>query len=821
MSRYICIHGHFYQPPRENPWLEAIELQESAQPYHDWNQRISAECYATNSLARILDGTGYIDKIINNYSRISFNFGPTLLSWLEDGDPETYARILEADRLSRDRFSGHGSAMAQGYNHAILPLCNRRDKHTQVLWGIRDFMRRFDRLPEGMWLPETAVDLQTLDVLAQQGIRFVVLAPHQAKNVRGYGESEWQSVANCGVDTGMAYEVELPGGQNIAVFFYDGAISNAVGFQKLLSDGHNFLNRLMGAFSPESDRPQLVHVAVDGETFGHHHQFGEMALAYLIDKIESGGDVRLTNYGEYLEKNPPSRYVEIVDGSSWSCCHGIERWREDCGCSSGANPGWRQKWRTPLRSALDELRDRLEPLYASEMKNLLRDPWAARDGYIDLILDRGQETVERFFAAYAVRPLDRKDRVRALELLEMQRFALLMYTSCGWFFDDITGIETLQILQYAGRAIQLADSSGSDIEASFLETLSEAESNQSEKGNGRDLYLKFVKPAIIDDIGIAAHYAMRSLVYDFPARADFYSRIIDRGDLRVINHNNAKLIVGNCTIISGITGEFADVDFAAIYPWNTRACVRLKTPEQSGNARQSLKYRDCEAVIQGKMAEMIAAFEKEEDMLKVFRLMDECYGDACFALKDLIKDEQLKFFECLIASATASLNAQTRHIFARIAPLMESMLNLGMTPPPRFLIVDNERFHSQLLNECMRRPVRPGNVLSLLETAKRRNIQWRQDALEPEIRAIIESLALQVCRSPTDVTARRNLTAALIATKYLPFTVDLHNAQNHCYALLRSQYPEIMAAVGTGNAEAESLYAEFQALGEMLSIKLR
>ena len=813
MENYICIHGHFYQPPRENPWLEAIERQTSAQTYHDWNQRVTAECYAPNGLARILDGSGLIDKILNNYSRISFNFGPTLLSWMEVEEPETYARIIEADRLSRDRFSGHGSAMAQGYNHAILPLCNSRDKLTQILWGIRDFTRRFGRLPEGMWLPETAVDLLTLDVMAQQGIKFVVLAPHQAKNARKFGESEWQSVANCGIDPSMAYEIELPGGRNIAAFFYDGAISSAVGFQGLLGDGSSFLNRLMGAFSTERAHPQLVHIAVDGETFGHHHQFGEMALAFAIDKIEADGNVQLTNYGEYLEKHPPSWSAEIWDNSSWSCCHGVERWRDDCGCSTGSNPGWRQKWRAPLRMALDELRDRIEPLYVNNAKDLLGDPWTARNDYIDLILDRSPEAVDRFFAAHGTRQLDGKERTRALELLEMQRYALLMYTSCGWFFDDISGIEALQVLQYAGRVIQLAEklSGECDIETSFIETLAEAESNLPENGNGRDLYLKYVRPSIINDLGVAAHYAMRSLFQTFPARADFYSRVIDLRDIQTAERGGAKLILGSCSITSKITGEYAEVDFAAIYPWNARAYLRFKNPEQ-----EDKRYED---VIQGKMTEVRDAFEKEEDMFKVFRLMEECFADGCFALKDLIEDEQRKIMECLLASAATDLDAHAWRMFARVTPLVESMLDLGMTPPQRFAAIADEHFHSQLLEEFMRRPVRPDSVRSLLETAMRRKIQWRQNALEHEIREIIESLAREARQSPTDAPARRNLAAAVIAARTLPFAVNFYETQNICYAFLQKQYAEMKTAADKGNDDAVNLLEELRALGDLLSIK--
>ncbi len=300
MDRYICIHGHFYQPPRENPWLEAIELQDSAAPYHDWNERITAECYAPNSVSRIVDAENCIVKLVNNYAKISFNFGPTLLSWLEAKSSDVYAAILQADKESQKRFSGHGSAMAQIYNHVIMPLANSRDRATQIAWGIGDFEKRFKRAPEGMWLPETAVDLETLELLADHGIRFTVLAPHQAARMRPIGDPAWHDLNGISIDTTRAYLQRLPSGQSIALFFYHGPIARAVAFEGLLSHGDRFIERLTGAFSAESQRPQLVHIATDGESYGHHHRFGDMALAYVLDRIESGQLARLTNYGEVL-----------------------------------------------------------------------------------------------------------------------------------------------------------------------------------------------------------------------------------------------------------------------------------------------------------------------------------------------------------------------------------------------------------------------------------------------------------------------------------------------------------------------------------------
>ncbi|MGH9794286.1 MAG: DUF3536 domain-containing protein, partial [Candidatus Acidiferrales bacterium] len=451
MERYVCIHAHFYQPPRENPWLEAIEQQQSARPYHDWNERVTAECYAPNTAARIQGSDGRIASIVNNFAKISFNVGPTLLAWMDELAPDTYRTIIAADQESMQRFSGHGSAIAQVYNHTILPLGNRRDKQTQIRWGIRDFQQRFGRKPEGMWLAETAVDLESLDLLAEHGIRFTVLAPSQAKHARKIGAKSWQDVSNQQIDPSRAYLQKLASGRSIALFFYDGPISRAVAFEGLLKSGETFASRLISAFTDGRDWPQLAHIATDGETYGHHHPHGDMALAYAIHHIESNGLARITNYGEYLERHPPQNEVEIFENSSWSCVHGVERWRSDCGCNTGGHPGWNQKWRAPLREALDGLRDQLAPLYEREAGRWLRDPWAARDAYIEVLLDRSEKSVAQFLQQQAQQPLDAAQESRVLKLLELQRHTMLMYTSCGWFFDELSGIETLQVMQYAGR----------------------------------------------------------------------------------------------------------------------------------------------------------------------------------------------------------------------------------------------------------------------------------------------------------------------------------------------------------------------------------
>lgn len=352
MEKFICIHGHFYQPPRENAWLEVIEVQDSAHPYHDWNERISAECYAPNAVSRILEN-GVIKDIVNNYSQISFNFGPTLLSWMEENDKETYEAILEADKESAKKFGGHGSAMAQVYNHIIMPLATRIEKETQIIWGIRDFKSRFSRRPEGMWLAETAVDIETLELLVENKIKFTVLAPRQAKSIRELGAVEWQEVTASSINTKRAYEVKLPSGNSIIVYFYDGDASQSVAFNGLLNDGEKFANSLLGAIDTNDTEPQLINIATDGETYGHHHKHGDMALAFCLEAINEAKQVRITNYAEYSSLHPPKYEAQVHENSSWSCVHGVERWRNDCGCNSGGKPHWNQKWRKPLRDALD------------------------------------------------------------------------------------------------------------------------------------------------------------------------------------------------------------------------------------------------------------------------------------------------------------------------------------------------------------------------------------------------------------------------------------------------------------------------------------
>ena len=405
-KRYLCIHGHFYQPPRENPWIGIIEGQPTARPFHDWNERITRECYAPNLKSRLLTGDGRIIRLIDNYRHLSFNFGPTLLSWMEKSAPETYQGILDADKAAREA-RGRGRAMAQVYNHVIMPLADQRDRLTQIRWGLADFAHRFGRPAEGMWLAETAVDAATLEMLAREGVRFTILAPHQAAAVRplpekGGGEQPWQKIDGHAVDPRRAYRV-FPADDRklfIDVIFYDGPTSRAIAFERLLSSGENFLARIEQAFGQDNGEARLVTLATDGESYGHHFRFGDMALAWVFDQLERRDDIACVGPAEFLDLHPPTWEARVVNESSWSCAHGVERWRSDCGCNVGNHEGWNQKWRTPLRQGLDWLKARLDAIFEERGGGLLADPWAARDDYVRVLLSSDNETCNDFIARH-------------------------------------------------------------------------------------------------------------------------------------------------------------------------------------------------------------------------------------------------------------------------------------------------------------------------------------------------------------------------------------------------------------------------------------
>jgi len=805
MERHICIHCHFYQPPRENPWLEAIELQDSAHPYHDWNERITAECYAPNATSRILDEQGRIVQIVNNYKKVSFDMGPTLLAWLEDSAPDVYAAVLEADRESQKVCSGHGSALAQAYNHMILPLSSRGDKYTQILWGIRDFESRFGRSPEGMWLPETAVDLESLDILAEMGIRFTILAPRQAKKVRSLNQKKWLDVRGEKIDPTTPYTLDLPSGRSISLFFYDGPVSRAVAFEQLLTHGETFAQRLLGGFSEGLNRPQIVHIATDGESYGHHHRYGDMALAYAIHYIESRNLAQFINYGLYLEKYPPAHAVKIFENSSWSCVHGVERWKADCGCNSGGHPGWNQAWRAPLREALDWLRDTMAPAYEEKARSFLKDPWQARNEYIHVILDRSNESIEAFLQSQALRPLGETEKITVLKLMELQRHAMLMYTSCGWFFDELSGIETVQVIQYAARALQLAQEVlGDATEQRFVELLAKAKSNVSEFGNGRLIYEKFVRPAMIDLPKVCAHYAVSSPFEDYGEEVRISCYKVEQQDYRIAEAGRSKLVWGRAAVKSEITLNSAVLAFCVLHfgDHNLTAGVEEYRPEDG---------------FPGFIEQITRAFNSG-DLTEAIRRIDERFGESTYSLRTLFRDEQRKVLDVILESTLSDAEALYRQIYEHNAFFMRFLKDMG-NPAPKALYTAA----GFVLNASLRRALEDEGfnletIHHLLNETKLQGISLDSESLEMPLRKRIEEKAEAFHAAPHDQPLLEELEATLGILDLLPFQVNLRRAQNLCYDVLTSIYPQMREKSAHGEVDAEAWTSHFLAVCEKLSI---
>ncbi|MFO1501976.1 MAG: DUF3536 domain-containing protein [Verrucomicrobiota bacterium] len=808
MEKFLCIHGHFYQPPRENPWLEAIELQDSAAPYHDWNERITAECYAPNSCARILDGERRIAAIVSNYSKISFNFGPTVLAWMKDKMPDIHQAIVDADRLSRERFSGHGSALAQVYNHLIMPLANPRDQATQVDWGIRDFESRFGRKPEGMWLAETAADLATFKALADHGILFTILSPFQASRVREIGKRHWRDVDGGRIDPTRPYLVRLPEGRTLTVFFYDAPVSQAVAFERLLASGELFANRLMSAFNDNRGWDQLVHIATDGESYGHHHRHGEMALAYALQYIEANQLARLTNYGEYLATHPATHEVQIHEKSAWSCSHGVARWMADCGCNSGGHAGWNQGWRTPLRHSLDWLRDQLAPLFEAKASEYLNDPWAARNAYISVVLDRSAENRERYFTEQARRPLSAEDKTVVSKLMELQRHAMLMFTSCGWFFDEISGLESVQVVQYAARTIQLAtELFGQDLEPGFLERFEAAKSNIPEHRNGRCIYEKFVKPAMVDFEKAAAHYAISSVFQSYAHRSRVFSFTFEDEQRQVLAAGKTKLAAGRTKILSEITHESDVFCYAILY---------LGEHNLTGGVR---KFESEQAFLE-MFAELKAAYDSA-DFAQVIRLIDRHFGHSAYSLKSLFKDEQRRILKEILATTREDLESRFRLITERYTPLMRFLRSAGAPLPSGLQTVSDYILHRDIRSEFEADQIDQPRLAGLLQEAQGRVPDIFDAEMSYTITSRLERLMQELGQHPDDLGRIRELAQIAALVVPIPMGLNLWKVQNAYGAMLQKVAPEYQTRATAGEAAASEWIKAFRELGDRLSFAVQ
>ncbi|MBS1558679.1 MAG: DUF3536 domain-containing protein [Bacteroidetes bacterium] len=664
-NRFVCIHGHFYQPPRENAWLEVVEVQDSAHPYHDWNERITSECYEPNSTSRILDEDNVIRNIVNNYAKISFNFGPTLLSWMEANARETYEAILQADKDSLNRFGGHGSALAQVYNHIIMPLANARDKETQIVWGIRDFETRFGRKPEGMWLAETAVDTDTLETLVKNDIRFTILAPRQAKAIRKKGDEKWEDVNDQTLNTRHAYRCHLPSGKWIDLFFYNGDISQSIAFNGLLNDGKRFAETLLNAVDQQDTNEQLIHVATDGETYGHHHKHGDMALAFCLDYIEKHGEVRLTNYAQFLSLFPPVHEVQIIENSSWSCIHGVERWRNNCGCNSGGHEGWHQLWRKPLREALDWLRDETAIIFEREASPILKSPWEARNEFIHVVLRRNENTIRHFLSKYAKESVS---PVRVMYLMEMERNTMLMYTSCGWFFDEVSGIEATQVLQYACRVIQLAHQlDEADLESEFIKRLEHAPSNVAAYGNAAQVYEKIVRPSLINLKRVGMHFAMSTVFEDEPEALTIFNYSTVSESIIKKSAGDQKIAVGMITVRSQVTLSERKFAFAVIYLGKHNIIGNLSIDMEPDDF-SGMQFRIVKAFEEGRLGDVIGT-------------MQMYFGPDKYTIWQLFSDEKRKILELIAQESMAELENSLRKSYNSDYQLITALANNGLPIP--------------------------------------------------------------------------------------------------------------------------------------------
>ena len=844
---YVTVHGHFYQPPRENPYLDAIERQPSATPFHDWNERIHWECYRPNAFARVLNDHGEVVGIVNNYEYMSFNIGPTLMSWLKRYDVEVYQRILEADTKSSQRLNGHGNAIAQVYNHIILPLANERDKYTQIRWGKEDFRSRFGRDPEGMWLAETAVDYATLEALVAEKIKFIILAPSQAQRCRPCPteddpHSQWHEVGGNQIDPTRPYRCYLDSQEigkksqaYIDIFFYDGPISRDMGFSDVVYNSHHFAGRVGAAIRGDHRQSQLISVATDGETFGHHKKGTEKTLAYaFIGEFPRHGWT-VTNYAHYLSLNPPSWEVQLKPVTAWSCAHGVDRWQDDCGCG-GEGGVWHQKWRRPLRNALNWLRDQLIDVYEKHGSVLFRDPWQARDEYIHVMSDRSHANVSRFLSRHQTHELNAGEQVEALRLLEMQRHSLLMFTSCGWFFEEISRPEGTQILRYAARALELAgDVSGVQLEKGFLKRLILAPSNVEEFKHGADIYHKLVLTAQIGFKQVAAHYAITSLF-------NHHQNTVSGQDTDKQSHGNYQrvycytaheldyykqrigpltMVVGHLQLVSDITWESENLIFAVLHlgGWDFHCCIQQFTGRRN----------------YGEIKEKLLTALQQASVAHVILVMTQVFGGEAFSLQTLFAEERHRIMRLLSQETLARLDQLYTQAYRDNYSVIMAFHRDGLEVPRelqvaaeialghRCLITLRSLQQAQLsLEQDINEAQLNWNLMVELEAISHEAEHLRCQLNIPEGNQILEQLIVKLlwqllydANSNLDTDIQRLERLIDIGYK-LHIGINLNHSQELYWSCLHSQ---ILPRITNINSEAETIQCrQLLKLGQKLAV---
>ncbi|MFL6209496.1 MAG: DUF3536 domain-containing protein [Pyrinomonadaceae bacterium] len=780
MTTALIIHGHFYQPPRENPWTDTIEPQPSARPFANWNERIYRECYRPNSYARIIDARGGVERIVNNYANISFNFGPTLISWLAQHHPDTYARIIDADRLSMRRYDGHGNAIAQGYHHAILPLCNERDRRTEIRWGLADFRYRFGRDAESLWLPETAANNETLEALIEEGLKYVILSPHQVERIRRTGTEVWHSVIEGGLDPTMPYRyLHRDGsGRALAVFCYDGHVAKAIAFDGALASSHVLLDR----FERAANGP-LVHVATDGESYGHHFMFGDRCLAYALEIEARARGFEVTNYGAFLAAHEPEFEVEIKagpngEGTAWSCAHGIGRWARDCSCHAGAREGWNQQWRTPLRAALNFLRNEAARHYETLGGDLFRDPWPARDAYIELLVD---PTADRsaFLARHAGRDLSAEEQVRALTLLELQRNALTMFTSCGWFFNDISGIETVQDLKYAGRVLDfMGELKLKPPRSAFLELLAEAESNLPEFGHGADIYRRLVDGARVTMPHVAASLAIASLVDQPDERDEVAGYAFTRTELQQQQHGRLALATARLDLEATATAKrqsymaaamhFGDVDFYCV--------LKEFTNEEEFHAS----------------TERLWSYFRTASLPTLLQLMKEEFGPRDYGLEHLLPEGRTRIYEIVFGRMVERFAEEYERLYEENRRNIEMLQEAGFELPTELRAAAEftigRRFEYELSRFEHEDVAAYSDALRIADEVARHDYRIDHASVQQQLEEMITRSVRHAMSEPAEENYQAALALITLAQR-LKLEANMERAQESVYEALSAGAP--------------------------------
>ncbi|MBN2012728.1 DUF3536 domain-containing protein [candidate division KSB1 bacterium] len=789
---WLIIHGHFYQPPRENPWIEAIERQPSATPYHDWNERIADECYTVNTVSRILGKDHRIIDIVNNYKKISFNIGPTLLSWIQKFTPTTYQAILDADKQSINDFSGHGNAIAQAYNHIILPLANERDKITQIVWGLKDFEYRYQRQAESIWLPETAVNDATISALIDQGIKYIILSPYQANRVRSLKKSSrWHDVSNGTIDTSQPYRcfdnTRKSHDRYIDIFFYHGELSKAVAFDHLLRDASTFMNRIIQSYNQHTMH-HCISICTDGESYGHHEAFGDMGLSYMLHKLAPEKNIRITNYGEFLELHPPTMEVDLKsgpnnEGTSWSCFHGVGRWYRDCGCHTGGGHGWNQKWRQPLRDALDKLRNELIEIFNEQGKAYFKDPWSARNGYIDVVLDRSDESVAAFFKTHGKCSMIDQEIATALQLLEMQRHAMLMYTSCGWFFNDISGLETVQVMSYAARACELGNPFAfSDLQLMLMEKLKQAESNIPEYGTGKDIYTDFVLPSLVSSEQIVTHYAIQSTLENNTNKERHIHHVsILKDEYTKYSFEDDALVLGRVTLSSDILRNFERFAFALFYVPNQRYTCLVR-PIKSDKEYERLKKRTVE-IFQDHPSDFLIH-------------IDNFWGTSRYSIKDMLFDDRENLYKTILAERLQAIRSHYYEIYEQNKRILIELKELEI-PIPNELKIPTEvilsgQFASFVEDGFQRDDI--AHALDVLHFADKLSIELDKAIPEKLFQEKIENQIKQFF-----TTLDNSIANELLKNYEHALNLKLHiresKIQNYIFKILRDKLPPLLSEI--------------------------